>query len=56
MKFKYDGRFDMYDVVSQATSRSTKPVPGWEGNIMAEHLGVPDDRVRDAIKKRLRRK
>ncbi len=53
MKFKYDGRFDMYDVVSQAPSRSTKPVPGWEGNIMAEHLGVPDDRVRDAIKKRL---
>lgn len=29
MKFKYDGRFDMYDVVSQAPSRSTKPVPGW---------------------------
>jgi len=53
MKFKYDGRTDMYDVTN-SNPRTTSPVPGWEGNIMAEHLGLPDDRVRDAIKRALR--
>lgn len=53
MKFMIDGRTDMYDVTS-TNPRSTAPVPGWEGNIMAEHLGLPDDRVRESIKRRLK--
>jgi len=53
MKFMIDGRTDMYDVTS-TNPRRTAPVPGWEGNIMAEHLGLPDDRVRESIKRRLK--
>lgn len=47
------GRTDMYDVTS-TNPRRTVPLPGWEGNIMAEHLGLPDDRVRESIKRRLK--
>lgn len=53
MKFMIDGRTDMYDVTS-TNPRRTAPLPGWEGNIMAEHLGLPDDRVRESIKRRLK--
>lgn len=52
MKFEYGGRFDMYDVISQNPRRS-KAVQGWEGNIMADPFGQPDDRVREIIKKEL---
>ena len=53
MKFEVNGRYDMYNF-SSISPRITQVVPGWEGNIMAEYMGVPDDRVRDAIKKALK--
>lgn len=53
MKFKYGGRNDMYEMTS-SEPRRTMPLPGWEGNIMGEFPGVPDSRVRDAIKESLK--
>jgi len=52
MKFSFNGRSDMYDIISTNPRRST-PVPGWEGNVMGEFNGVVDDRVRNIIKERL---
>lgn len=52
MKFKFDGRDDMYDIISQ-NPRQSVPVPGWEGTIMGEGRGVVDQRTRDIIKERL---
>ncbi|MCF7223105.1 RHS repeat-associated core domain-containing protein [Marilutibacter chinensis] len=49
MKFKFQGRYDMYDITS-TNPRTSTPVPGWEGNIMGDYMGAVDDRVRDAIK------
>ncbi|UYB52373.1 DUF6531 domain-containing protein [Xanthomonas sp. AM6] len=53
MEFKYDGRFDMYDIVSE-NPRKSLPVQGWEGNIMGQFFGQPDDRARGAIKRELK--
>jgi RHS repeat-associated protein len=53
MKFKYDGRFDMYDIVSE-NPRKSVPVQGWEGNIMGQFFGQPDNRARDTIKRELK--
>ena len=53
MKFKYGGRYDMYELTSKVP-RQGGPLPGWEGNIMGDFFGTPDDRVRDAITKALK--
>lgn len=52
MDFYYNSRHDMYDIIGK-NPRKAKAVPGWEGNIMGEYFGAPDDRVRDIIKGRL---
>ncbi|MBB4129828.1 RHS repeat-associated core domain-containing protein [Xanthomonas sp. 3075] len=52
MKFIYNSRDDMYDIINK-NPRKAKAVPGWEGNIMGDYFGVPDDRVRNIIKDRL---
>ncbi|QWF15380.1 RHS repeat-associated core domain-containing protein [Lysobacter capsici] len=48
MKFKFDGRDDMYNITS-TNPRKSVPEPGWEGTIMADGFGVVDQRTRDAI-------
>jgi len=49
MNFRYQRRFDMYDIVEGAVPRQATPVAGWEGNIMGQWKGVVDQRVRDII-------